>query len=252
MRLKLALTVLLLVTCFESFGQVNYQVRDSVQDCVNVRAESNSSSAIVGCLSANTHVTVIGSVPFWREITFNGSQGWIAKKFIVPIEQPIAPQVDRWLEVHFVDVGQGDAIWIITPDDEIDGNGEFEGLNIVIDGGPYSADSSNPFRPYLEDQGYHGAVIDALIVTHPHTDHYRGAETLVRHFEIDHYYDPGFPATQSGYNAFVDSLSANDTDVNNIHRGLSSFGTLDWGMRLMLKYYIRGRDQTLALALVAR
>jgi len=80
MRLKLALTILLLVTCFESFGQVNYQVRDSVQDCVNVRTESNSSSAIVGCLSANTHVTVIGSVPFWREITFSGKSGLDSKE----------------------------------------------------------------------------------------------------------------------------------------------------------------------------
>lgn len=79
---------------------------------------------------------------------------------------------------------------------------------------------------------HHGAVIDALIVTHPHTDHYRGAETLVRHFEINHYYDPGFPATQSGYNAFVDSLSSTDTNVNNIHRGLNNFGVLDWGTEL--------------------
>lgn len=30
---------------------------------------------------------------------------------------------------------------------------------------------------------------DAFIVSHPHTDHYKGAQILVRYFEIDHYYD---------------------------------------------------------------
>jgi beta-lactamase superfamily II metal-dependent hydrolase len=232
MRIKYGSFVLLSLISFLAYGQVNYEVRDTVQTCVNVREEPRTLSTAVSCLTANTNVTVIGSVPFWRRITFDSSEGWIAKKFIVPVEQPPSPQIDRWLEVHFVDVGQGDAIWIVTPDDEIDDNGTFEGLNIVIDGGPYSADDSNPLLPYLESKGHHGAVIDALIVTHPHTDHYRGAETLVRHFVIDHYYDPGFPATQVGYNAFIDSLTSTDTNVNNSHIGLNNFGTLNWGSEL--------------------
>ena len=60
----------------------------------------------------------------------------------------------------FVDVGQGDAIWIQTDDDGIDGNGIFEGYTIVIDGGPYSADNSNPFLPYMEKQGHHLVLAD--------------------------------------------------------------------------------------------
>ncbi|MCP3673013.1 MAG: MBL fold metallo-hydrolase [Gammaproteobacteria bacterium] len=232
MIFRSGIVVLLSITTFMAYGQVNYEVRGTVQNCVNVREEPRTSASSVGCLSANTNVIVTETVPFWRKITFDNNEGWIAKKFIIPTEQPPAPQTDRWLEVHFVDVGQGDAIWIVTPDDGIDGNGRFEGLNIVIDGGPYSADDSNPLLPYLESRGHHGAVIDALIVTHPHVDHYRGAETLVRHFVIDHYYDPGFPATQIGYNAFVDSLTSTETAVNNIHRGMNNFGVLDWGSEL--------------------
>lgn len=38
-----------------------------------------------------------------------------------------------------MDVGQGDAIWMNTHDDGIDGNGVFEGRNVLIDGGPQSS-----------------------------------------------------------------------------------------------------------------
>ena len=56
----------------------------------------------------------------------------MAKKFLEPITPPVpltgtAIPADAWLEVHFVDVGQGDGIWIHTHDDGIDGNGRFEG-----------------------------------------------------------------------------------------------------------------------------
>ncbi len=95
-----------------------------------------------------------------------------------PSPEPELIPADAFLEVHFVDVGQGDAIWILTHDDGVDGNGRFEGYSIVIDGGPYSADHSNPLLPYIEEQGHHAAEIEALIITHPHSDHYYGAETI--------------------------------------------------------------------------
>jgi beta-lactamase superfamily II metal-dependent hydrolase len=57
------------------------------------------------------------------------------------------------LTFHFVDVGQGDAIWIQTHDDGIDGKGIFEGYDTVIDGEPCLADVSNPLLPYMENCG---------------------------------------------------------------------------------------------------
>ena len=137
--------------------------------------------------------------------------------------------------MHFVDVGQGDAIWIKTHDDGIDGNGRFEGHSLIIDGGPYSADEDNPFRSYIEDVGHHGAVIEALIVTHPHTDHYRGAETISRHFDVQHYYDPGYPSDKVGYLAFLDAMQGTDDEApraQSVHTGFDDFGTPDWGSEI--------------------
>ncbi len=153
--------VFLLVLSILPFTEVSgqngqpYVVRETVSDCVNVRTRPSASADSVVCIPAGTQVTVLESVPYWRRITSVGSQQrWIAKKFLEPITQPVpltgtAIPADAWLEVHFVDVGQGDGIWIHTHDDGIDGNGRFEGRNIVIDGGPYSSDRTNPFLPYL-------------------------------------------------------------------------------------------------------
>ncbi len=192
-----------------------------VDDCVNVRDDHDTDANIVGCLATGTAVEVIDSVPFWREITFapNG-RGWMAKKFLEPTAGG-APDpgdgtipADAFLEVHFIDVAQGDAIWITTHDDGVAGNGRFDGRNIVLDGGPYSANSKpnaiNPLQQYMETHGHHNAVLDALIVTHPHIDHYRGGENLSRHMTVRDYYDPGHPSTSS-YDAFIDALRRHGT-----------------------------------------
>lgn len=237
--------ILCLIT--PAYAQISepYVIRDSVTDCVNVREDHDATAPELDCLAAGTAVTVTDAVPYWRQISFSAGQtGWIAKKFIVPATPPV-PSVDTSipadaiLEIHFVDVGQGDAIWIQTHDDGIDGNGRFEGKSIVIDGGPYSSDNDNPFKSYIEGIGHHGAEIEALIVTHPHTDHYRGAETISRHFDIRHYYDPGFPSDKVGYVAFLAAMvgsSGQPPRADNIHIGMSNFGDLDWGSELSAEF----------------
>lgn len=211
-------------------------VRDTLSDCLNVRPDHDTSLAPIACLAPGTPVIVIGAVPHWREITFgNNQRGWAAKKFLEPVSAPSAAPggpipADAFLEVHFVDVGQGDAIWIQTHDDGIDGNGRFEGYTIIIDGGPYSADTSNPLLPYLEQQSHHGANVKALIVTHPHTDHFRGAETISRHFDIEDYYDPGFPSALQSYQAFLAAMQGTNGEpprAEHIHLG--EFSGMDWG-----------------------
>ncbi len=226
---------LLVYTAYPAYAQEPYIVKPSVQDCVNVRSDSNSDASLLTCLAANAPVTVLSSRPYWREIDFGEpTTGWIAKKFIVPSPTPaIAPLPDplptnMWMTIHFIDVGQGDAIWIHTADDDVDGNGIFEGKNIIIDGGPYYRNQNNPLLDYLHGQAHHLAVLDALVVTHPHSDHYYGAEMLSRHFEIEDYYDPGFPKG-GNFEKFIEAFSKPEIIVNNVHRTPSEKPTLDWG-----------------------
>ena len=71
------------------------------------------------------------------------------------------------LEVHFINVGQGDAILIKTPENKA----------ILIDAGIHFApgDVYSPFG-YLKTHGVNR--LDAIFITHPHDDHYKGFEYL--------------------------------------------------------------------------
>lgn len=144
--------------------EFTYIVRDTADPCLNVRVEASTEAEQIDCLAPGTTVTHLEVVPYWRKIRLaDGREGWAAKKFLdlasapPPASAPASIPTDAFLEVHFIDVGQGDAIWIHTHDDGIDGNGIFEGKNIVIDGGPYSSDTTNRCLPYLESRGHHGA-----------------------------------------------------------------------------------------------
>jgi competence protein ComEC len=75
------------------------------------------------------------------------------------------PPRDSTLTIRFLDVGQGDAILV-----------ENGGSRVLIDGGP----DAGPFGRLLERLGIEGSVIDAVILTHPHSDHYGGLREIFR------------------------------------------------------------------------
>jgi beta-lactamase superfamily II metal-dependent hydrolase len=134
-------------------------------------------------------------------------------------------------------VGQGDGIWIHTFDDNVPGNDRYEGRNIVIDGGPDASDSKNAFLKYLLQRAHEGARIDAMFITHPHDDHYPGAEGILRHFEVSQYYGPGYPKSGvkwARFRALVDQETAGGAPIVE-HIGRSSFGNLDWGSELKVQ-----------------
>ena len=193
------------------------------------------------CLEPGTQVTVLDSIPYWRKVHLqDGREGWVAKKYIEPVSSPSPatppsslPQ-NAWLEVHFVDVGQGDGIWIHTHDDGIAGSGIFEGKNIVIDEGPDSSDANNAMLTYLQARAHQDAILDALIVTHSHNDHYPGAEGILRHFQVNAYYDPGYPKGGTAYPSFLSEVrqeTANGQPVQFL-LGRSNFGQLNLGGEL--------------------
>ena len=77
------------------------------------------------------------------------------------------------LNVYIVDVGQGDAIYIEFPN----------GTNALIDGGP----SGEPIYKFLKDKGV--TKIDRVVLTHPHSDHYRGLKKVFNAFDVKTFYD---------------------------------------------------------------
>ncbi len=70
----------------------------------------------------------------------------------------------------FLDVGQGDAVLIQTPD----------GQDLVIDGGP-SAQVSRDLGKYL---GFGNNEIEAAILTHPDSDHLTGMLAIVQDWPV--------------------------------------------------------------------
>ena len=104
-----------------------------------------------------------------------------------------APEIDGKLHVEFLDVGQGDSIFVTFP------NGE----NLLVDGGGkinfkknYSKneEENEPFEPdtqnigetvvsnFLWQKGY--SKIDYILATHADTDHIQGLTDIAKNFRV--------------------------------------------------------------------
>ena len=245
MRYSLLILASLCPLVLQAQEPVQFTVSDAVApSCLVVRSRPQRSAPPIDCLQSGTRVKAVGTAPYWRQVRLLDSRiGWAAKKFLeVVTEPPIAPvsedRDDAWLEVHVVHVGQGDGIWIHTFDDNIPGNGRYEGYNIIVDGGPNSADQTNQLLRYVWKEAHEGAVIDALIITHPHNDHYPGARGILKHFEVREFYEPDYPKDSVTWRNFRAQVAAETFEGRPIvqHVGRGNFGTLNWGSELQARF----------------
>jgi competence protein ComEC len=100
------------------------------------------------------------------------------------------------IEIHAIDVGQGDAYAIRTPKNQW----------ILVDAGPRTPRrdaGSADVVPYLLARGVRR--LDALILTHPDGDHIGGAAAVMEAFDVGVVIDPGLAA---GKDMFIDLLHA--------------------------------------------
>ena len=88
------------------------------------------------------------------------------------------------LTVAFLDVGQGDAIFIESP----------TGKQVLVDGGPGRA----LFAPLSEMMPFYDRSIDVVIATHPDADHIGGLAHGQRREGIDFFLDPGGASATGG------------------------------------------------------
>ena len=102
---------------------------------------------------------------------------------------PLAPLRVRGVELHMIDVGQGDAIALRTP----------RGRWILIDAGRAwrGGDAGRAtVIPYIRR---HGGSLAAFVLTHPHADHAGGAATVVRALRPDVFWDGAYVGTSDTY-----------------------------------------------------
>jgi len=93
------------------------------------------------------------------------------------------------LTVAFLDVGQGDAVFVEGP----------SGTQVLIDGGQG--------RAVLRELGavmpFYDRSIDVLIATHPDADHIGGLPDVLENFDIDFVFEPGIAHDTGTYEEFM-------------------------------------------------
>lgn len=111
------------------------------------------------------------------------------------------------LNVHFLDVGQGDSIFIELPDEKtmlIDAGENYHGEGIIN---------------YIGDCGY--SKIDYLVATHPHADHIGSMGYIVRNMDIGSVYMPKAAANTKTYENLLESISDKGLKITSAKAGLT-------------------------------
>ena len=110
------------------------------------------------------------------------------------------------LRVNYIDVGQGDSIFIQLPNKE----------TMLIDAG--EAYKSENVINYLNNLGI--TKIDYVVGTHPHTDHIGGLESVVNTFDIGSIYMPKASSTSKTYLDLLTTISNKGLKVKTAKSGV--------------------------------
>lgn len=102
------------------------------------------------------------------------------------------------LKVHFIDVGQGDAILI-----------QSDASHMLIDAG--EKHNSDTLISYLKDNGV--TKLDYIIGTHPHSDHIGGLANVIDNFQIGKIIMPDAISTTKTFEDLLDTIGNNNLKI---------------------------------------
>ncbi|MEG1559500.1 MAG: MBL fold metallo-hydrolase [Clostridia bacterium] len=96
------------------------------------------------------------------------------------------------LDIYFLDVGQGDAIFISSPN----------GFNLLIDTGIRSAYTK--VSSFLDSLGIDS--IDVAVATHPHADHIGSMASVISDYNVQNFYMPKLKSESAAYESMMRAL----------------------------------------------
>lgn len=111
------------------------------------------------------------------------------------------------LKIHFIDVGQGDAIFIELPDKRA----------VLIDGGETNMSS----RVINAINAANKNRLDFVIATHPHSDHIGGLSKVIETFEIGEIYMPTIERKNyKSYQALMSAIQKKELETKAAKAGV--------------------------------
>lgn len=173
-------TIILAGTATLSSEAATITPSDRVANFVTIREKPTTKSTSIGHLDRGTQLEYLGEVPNWYWVRLDAARkGYVHKSWtrflsdaestasdgaaLVPSQKP--------LEIHFIDVGQGDSTLLVCPN----------GNKILIDAGSSAHGSRDDVRAYLLgvlDRAER--TLTAVVVTHPDRDHYNFLPDILR------------------------------------------------------------------------
>lgn len=146
------------------------------------------------------------------------------------------------LTVAFLNIGQGDAIFVEAP----------SGNQLLIDGGP----GRSILRELSKVMPFYDRSIDVLIATHPDADHIGGLNDVLDKYKVDIFLEPGIGSETGVYknleNRVLEKVSKNEIKKIEARRGM----IVDLGGGAILQILFPDRDpsgmETNMASIVAR
>ncbi|WP_102692029.1 ComEC/Rec2 family competence protein [Rummeliibacillus pycnus] len=118
--------------------------------------------------------------------------------------KPVTSSNDQ-VSVHIIDIGQGDSIFIQSPEE-----------NLLIDGG--NKGKGETVIEYLKQQGVQ--QLDDVISTHPDADHLGGLADIINAFTVKSVYAPRVTHTTIAYRNFLQAVKAQGLKIKVAKEGV--------------------------------
>lgn len=110
------------------------------------------------------------------------------------------------VQVHIIDIGQGDSILIQSDND-----------TVLIDGG--NKGKGDEVIDYLTEKGI--STLTAVVSTHPDADHIGGLATIIHEMNVESVYAPRVTHTTEAYKEFLQAVKMKSLKIKVAKNGVS-------------------------------
>lgn len=120
---------------------------------------------------------------------------------------PLDENYQGFLKIHFIDVGQADAILVEAP----------SGKNMLVDAG--NNDDEKDLLNYLRQHGVQ--ELEVVVGTHPHEDHIGSLDAVIDNFPVNKVYLPNVVHTTKTFENLMEAIKKNNKKITFAKGGMT-------------------------------